>query len=354
MHQSLIQASLSAHTAHIVPPCSSRYAQVLNALGGVAFAYSFRCSVLPAASRCRCAAASGSWSLPAGGSAHPMVDLAATARRCPLAATACLIPRPIPNPPILPCHSLILLEIQDTLRQPPSTVKTMKKAVNIAVTGAFVFYFTVAVAGYVSLGNGGWCGLQGLALCAVIRTGGSVKRHCVCPPACPPPAPAPPSLAPACRGAGDGARGVPRCPHRRPDRGKHVSSALQHCPACGATRLPACPPASAATSLTACHAPLFPLPLMPGLCCAPCCSPALHCCCCCCRCILLHMITAYQVFGQVGLDCTCMLEHPLVCVAAGIFGLGAGPATAVPGGFEPPLQNPSLCHSRCLTRLRAT
>ncbi|EFN59501.1 hypothetical protein CHLNCDRAFT_138133 [Chlorella variabilis] len=59
--------------------------------------------------------------------------------------------------------SLILLEIQagggdpaqplDTLRQPPSTVKTMKRAVDIGVGGAFVFYFTVAVAGYVSLGN---------------------------------------------------------------------------------------------------------------------------------------------------------------------------------------------------------
>ncbi|PRW60763.1 Amino acid permease 2 [Chlorella sorokiniana] len=49
--------------------------------------------------------------------------------------------------------SLILIEIQDTLKQPPSAAKQMHKAVNVAVTGAFVFYLTVAVAGYVSLGN---------------------------------------------------------------------------------------------------------------------------------------------------------------------------------------------------------
>lgn len=49
--------------------------------------------------------------------------------------------------------SLILLEIQDTLRQPPSTAKTMKKAVNIGISASFVFYFTVAVVGYCALGN---------------------------------------------------------------------------------------------------------------------------------------------------------------------------------------------------------
>ncbi|KAL4431936.1 hypothetical protein ABPG77_000203 [Micractinium sp. CCAP 211/92] len=49
--------------------------------------------------------------------------------------------------------SLILLEIQDTLRQPPSTTKTMKGAVNIGVTASFMFYFTVAVVGYCALGN---------------------------------------------------------------------------------------------------------------------------------------------------------------------------------------------------------
>ena len=51
-------------------------------------------------------------------------------------------------------HAAPAVQIQDTLRQPPSAVGTMKKAVNVAVTGAFLFYFVVAVAGYVSLGNG--------------------------------------------------------------------------------------------------------------------------------------------------------------------------------------------------------
>ncbi|KAI7842736.1 hypothetical protein COHA_003665 [Chlorella ohadii] len=49
--------------------------------------------------------------------------------------------------------SLILLEIQDTMKQPPSAVVQMRKAVNVSVTGAFCFYLSVAVAGYVSLGN---------------------------------------------------------------------------------------------------------------------------------------------------------------------------------------------------------
>jgi hypothetical protein len=63
------------HTAHTAPPCSPPYAQVLNALGGVAFAYSFRCGVLPTASRGCCTASSGFWLLPAGGSARPMVEI---------------------------------------------------------------------------------------------------------------------------------------------------------------------------------------------------------------------------------------------------------------------------------------
>lgn len=50
--------------------------------------------------------------------------------------------------------SLVLLEIQDTLRQPPNAVKTMKKAINISVTGAFGFYLTIACTGYASLGDG--------------------------------------------------------------------------------------------------------------------------------------------------------------------------------------------------------
>ena len=50
--------------------------------------------------------------------------------------------------------SLILLEIQDTLRQPPNTIRTMKRAVDLGVGMSFVFYITVAVAGYLAFGNG--------------------------------------------------------------------------------------------------------------------------------------------------------------------------------------------------------
>ncbi|KAL6784593.1 hypothetical protein ACKKBF_B02420 [Auxenochlorella protothecoides x Auxenochlorella symbiontica] len=49
--------------------------------------------------------------------------------------------------------STILVEIQDTLKQPPKASKTMSKAISISVTGAFVFYFLVAVGGYASLGD---------------------------------------------------------------------------------------------------------------------------------------------------------------------------------------------------------
>ena len=49
--------------------------------------------------------------------------------------------------------SLILLEIQDTMKQPPSAVGQMKKACNIAVTGSFFFYIIVAIAGYLAVGN---------------------------------------------------------------------------------------------------------------------------------------------------------------------------------------------------------
>lgn len=49
--------------------------------------------------------------------------------------------------------SLILVEIQDTIRQPPSAVTVMKKACNWAITLSFVFYFVIAVGGYASLGN---------------------------------------------------------------------------------------------------------------------------------------------------------------------------------------------------------
>jgi amino acid permease len=50
--------------------------------------------------------------------------------------------------------SVVLVEIEDTLRQPPSAAKQMKKACNIAVTGAFVFYMLVATSGYAALGDG--------------------------------------------------------------------------------------------------------------------------------------------------------------------------------------------------------
>lgn len=49
--------------------------------------------------------------------------------------------------------SLILPEIQDTLKQPPSAVRTMKTVCAFAVTGCFVFYFMISVAGYAALGN---------------------------------------------------------------------------------------------------------------------------------------------------------------------------------------------------------
>ena len=62
------------------------------------------------------------------------------------------------SPPLpaaaLPCGASlqVLLEIQDTLKQPPQAAKTMKKAMNVAITGAFAFYLSVAVTGYSALG----------------------------------------------------------------------------------------------------------------------------------------------------------------------------------------------------------
>lgn len=49
--------------------------------------------------------------------------------------------------------SIILLEIQDTLHQPPSASKQMKKACTISITGAFFFYFMVGITGYSAEGN---------------------------------------------------------------------------------------------------------------------------------------------------------------------------------------------------------
>lgn len=45
------------------------------------------------------------------------------------------------------------MEITDTMRQPPSAVAQMKRAVNIALSVAFTFYCGVAVLGYASLGD---------------------------------------------------------------------------------------------------------------------------------------------------------------------------------------------------------
>ncbi|KAL4422904.1 hypothetical protein ABPG75_009101 [Micractinium tetrahymenae] len=47
----------------------------------------------------------------------------------------------------------VLLEIQDTLRQPPRAERTMSKAVWVAVTSAFGFYLSSAVACYAALGD---------------------------------------------------------------------------------------------------------------------------------------------------------------------------------------------------------
>ncbi|KFM25230.1 Amino acid permease 2 [Auxenochlorella protothecoides] len=49
--------------------------------------------------------------------------------------------------------SIILLEIQDTLRQPPKASKTMKPAAMAGISAAFAFYFTVAVVNYSAFGN---------------------------------------------------------------------------------------------------------------------------------------------------------------------------------------------------------
>jgi amino acid permease len=47
----------------------------------------------------------------------------------------------------------VLLEIQDTIRQPPKAVKTMTKSVYVAITSAFALYFSTAVTCYSALGN---------------------------------------------------------------------------------------------------------------------------------------------------------------------------------------------------------
>lgn len=49
--------------------------------------------------------------------------------------------------------SLILLEVQDTLKQPPSAVQQMKKTCLFAIGGSFFCYFMVAVTGYAAQGD---------------------------------------------------------------------------------------------------------------------------------------------------------------------------------------------------------
>jgi amino acid permease len=49
--------------------------------------------------------------------------------------------------------SLILLEVQDTLKQPPSAVKQMKKTCIYAIGSSFLCYFIVAVTGYAAEGD---------------------------------------------------------------------------------------------------------------------------------------------------------------------------------------------------------
>ena len=49
--------------------------------------------------------------------------------------------------------SLILLEVQDTLRQPPSAVQQMKKTCIYAIGGSFFCYFMVALTGYAAEGD---------------------------------------------------------------------------------------------------------------------------------------------------------------------------------------------------------
>ena len=54
------------------------------------------------------------------------------------------------------CHAgfrVVLLEIEDTLRQPPRAATQMKKACHIAITGSFLLYVLVAIAGYLARGN---------------------------------------------------------------------------------------------------------------------------------------------------------------------------------------------------------
>eukprot|EP00890_Picochlorum_soloecismus_P001889 jgi/Picsp_1/2700/NSC_00930-R1_amino acid permease len=56
--------------------------------------------------------------------------------------------------------SLVLLEIQDTLKQPPNPGKQMCKTINVSLSFAFVLYMLVACSGYASQGDN----VQGIIL----------------------------------------------------------------------------------------------------------------------------------------------------------------------------------------------
>lgn len=49
---------------------------------------------------------------------------------------------------------LILLSLQDTLRQPSAAYKTMRKSLAISQTAGYLFYAMVMTSGYLAFGNG--------------------------------------------------------------------------------------------------------------------------------------------------------------------------------------------------------
>ncbi|PHT82016.1 hypothetical protein T459_15031 [Capsicum annuum] len=51
-------------------------------------------------------------------------------------------------------YSLILIEIQDTLKSPPAEAKTMKKATLVSVAATTVFYMLCGCFGYAAFGFG--------------------------------------------------------------------------------------------------------------------------------------------------------------------------------------------------------
>ena len=109
---------------------------MLNALGNIAFAFGF-------------AQARGT-----GGGALPAISCSTIGRRTGLgpALFSPTLQRLTP-PCVTTLRPQVLLEIQDTLRQPPRAARTMTGAVRVAVTAAFGFYFSSALACYSALGN---------------------------------------------------------------------------------------------------------------------------------------------------------------------------------------------------------